>query len=72
MSLIAAPYLVLADEPTSALDVTVQRQVIGLFQIIQEEFDVALMFVSHDVGVIAELADRVGIMYGGRIVEIGE
>ncbi|NHI89172.1 MAG: ABC transporter ATP-binding protein [Candidatus Thorarchaeota archaeon] len=71
MSLIAAPYLVIADEPTSALDVTVQRQVIGLFQMIKEEFDVALMIVSHDVGVIAELADRIGIMYAGRIVEVG-
>jgi len=71
MSLIAAPYLVIADEPTSALDVTIQMQVIGLFQMIKEEFDVALMIVSHDVGVIAELADRVGIMYAGRIVEMG-
>jgi oligopeptide/dipeptide ABC transporter ATP-binding protein len=71
MSLIAAPYLVIADEPTSALDVTVQRQVIGLLQMIKDEFDVALMIVTHDVGVIAELADRVGVMYAGRIVEIG-
>lgn len=71
MSLIAAPYLVIADELTSALDVTVQRQVIGLFQMIKEEFDVALMIVTHDIGVIAELSDRVGIMYAGRIVEIG-
>jgi len=71
MSLIAAPYLVIADEPTSALDVTVQRQVIGLFQMIKEEFDVALMIVTHDVGVIAELAEQVGVMYAGRIVEAG-
>ncbi|MHA1908061.1 MAG: ABC transporter ATP-binding protein [Candidatus Thorarchaeota archaeon] len=71
MALIAAPYLVIADEPTSALDVTVQRQVIGLFQMIKEEFDVALMIVTHDVGVIAELAERVGIMYAGRIIEVG-
>ncbi|MFW9909999.1 MAG: ABC transporter ATP-binding protein [Candidatus Thorarchaeota archaeon] len=71
MSLIAAPYLVIADEPTSALDVTVQREVIGLFQMVKDEFDVALIVVTHDVGVIAELADRVGIMYAGRIVEIG-
>jgi oligopeptide/dipeptide ABC transporter ATP-binding protein len=71
MSLIAAPYLVIADEPTSALDVTIQRQVIGLLQMIKEEFDVALMIVTHDIGVIAELAERVGVMYAGRIVEIG-
>jgi oligopeptide/dipeptide ABC transporter ATP-binding protein len=70
MSLIAAPYLVIVDEPTSALDVTVQRQVIGLFQMIKEEFSVALKIVSHDVGVITELADRVGIMHAGRIVEV--
>ncbi|MFW9849220.1 MAG: ABC transporter ATP-binding protein [Candidatus Thorarchaeota archaeon] len=71
MSLIAAPYLVIADEPTSALDVSVQRQVIGLFHMIKEEFDVALIIVTHDVGVIAELAEQVGVMYAGRIVEIG-
>ncbi|MFX0106649.1 MAG: ABC transporter ATP-binding protein [Candidatus Hodarchaeota archaeon] len=71
MALIAAPYLVMADEPTSALDVTVQAQVLGLFQMIKREFDAALMIVSHDIGVIAELADRVGIMYAGRILEIG-
>lgn len=70
MSLIAAPYLVIADEPTSALDVTVQAQVIGLFQMIKKEFDVALVIASHDVGVIAELADRVAIMYAGRVVEV--
>ncbi|MFW9933510.1 MAG: ABC transporter ATP-binding protein [Candidatus Thorarchaeota archaeon] len=71
MALIAAPYLVMADEPTSALDVTVQREVIGLLQMVKEEFDVALVIATHDVGVIAELADRIGIMYAGRIVELG-
>jgi len=71
MALIAAPYLVLADEPTSALDVTVQREVIGLFQMVKEEFDVALVIATHDVGVMAELADRIGIMYAGRLIEIG-
>ncbi len=71
MALIAAPYLVIADEPTSALDVTVQREVISLFQMVKEEFDVALIIATHDVGVIAELADRIGIMYAGRLVEVG-
>lgn len=71
MSLIAAPYLVIADEPTSALDVTVQAQVIGLFRMIKQEFGVSLLIASHDVGVIAELSDRVAVMYAGRIVEVG-
>jgi oligopeptide/dipeptide ABC transporter ATP-binding protein len=71
MSLIAAPYLVIADEPTSALDVTVQAQVIGLFRMIKREFDVSLLIASHDVGVIADLSDRVAVMYAGRIVEVG-
>ncbi|MHA1909945.1 MAG: ABC transporter ATP-binding protein [Candidatus Thorarchaeota archaeon] len=71
MALIAAPYLVIADEPTSALDVTVQAQVLGVLKMVKEEFNVGMMIVSHDASVIAEMADRVGVMYAGRIVEIG-
>ncbi len=72
MSLIAAPYLVIADEPTSALDVTVQAQVLGVLRMVKEEFDVGMMMVSHNASVIAEMADRVGVMYAGRLVEIGD
>jgi oligopeptide/dipeptide ABC transporter ATP-binding protein len=71
MSLIAGPRLVIADEPTSALDVTVQAQVIGVLEMVKEEFDVGMLLVSHDASVVAELADRVGILYAGRLVEIG-
>ncbi|MFW9768409.1 MAG: ABC transporter ATP-binding protein [Candidatus Thorarchaeota archaeon] len=72
MALIAAPYLVIADEPTSALDVTVKAQILNVLKMVRDEFDVALMVVSHDASIIAELADRVAIMYSGRIVEVGD
>ncbi|MFW9770321.1 MAG: ABC transporter ATP-binding protein [Candidatus Thorarchaeota archaeon] len=71
MALIAGPYLVIADEPTSALDVTVQRQIMNVLKMIRDEFDVSLLLISHDAGVIAEMADRVAIMYAGKIVEYG-
>jgi oligopeptide/dipeptide ABC transporter ATP-binding protein len=72
IALIAAPYLVIADEPTSALDVSVQAQVLNVLRMIKDEFNVAMMVVSHDASVIAELADRVAVMYSGRIVEVGD
>ncbi|TFG33327.1 ABC transporter ATP-binding protein [Candidatus Thorarchaeota archaeon] len=71
MALIAGPYLVIADEPTSALDVTMQRQILNLLTMIKEEFDVSILIISHDAGVIAELADRVAVMYCGKILESG-
>ncbi|RDE15924.1 MAG: hypothetical protein C4K49_05615 [Candidatus Thorarchaeota archaeon] len=71
MSLISGPYLVIADEPTSALDVTIQRQILNVLRMIRDEFDVALFVISHDAGVVAELADRVAVMYAGRIMEFG-
>ncbi|MBN2229177.1 MAG: ABC transporter ATP-binding protein [Candidatus Thorarchaeota archaeon] len=71
MALIAGPYMVIADEPTSALDVTMQRQILNVLRMIKEEFDVSLLLISHDAGVIAELADRVAVMYGGKILESG-
>ncbi|MHA1575931.1 MAG: ABC transporter ATP-binding protein [Candidatus Thorarchaeota archaeon] len=71
MALIAGPYLVIADEPTSALDVTMQRQILNVLRMIKEEFDVSLLMISHDAGVIAELADIVAVMYCGKILESG-
>ncbi|MFW9909353.1 MAG: ABC transporter ATP-binding protein [Candidatus Thorarchaeota archaeon] len=72
MALISGPYLVIADEPTSALDVTIQRQIMNVLHMIKEEFDVSIILISHDAGVIAELADRVAVMYAGRMMEIGD
>ncbi|MHA2423783.1 MAG: ABC transporter ATP-binding protein [Candidatus Thorarchaeota archaeon] len=72
MALISGPYLVIADEPTSALDVTIQRQIMNVLQMIKEEFDVSIILISHDAGVIAELADKVAVMYAGRMMEIGD
>ncbi|TFG31064.1 ABC transporter ATP-binding protein [Candidatus Thorarchaeota archaeon] len=71
MALIAGPYMVIADEPTSALDVTMQRQILNVLRMIKEEFDVSLLLISHDAGVVAELADIVAIMYCGKILESG-
>lgn len=65
------PKVLIADEPTTALDVTVQAQIFDLMRQIQEEFGVAIMMITHDMGAIAEMADRVAVMYAGRIVEEG-
>jgi oligopeptide/dipeptide ABC transporter ATP-binding protein len=72
MALIGGPYLVIADEPTSALDVTIQREVLGVLEMVKEEFDVSFLLVSHNAPVIAEMADKVAIMYSGKIVEMGD
>ncbi len=69
MSLMCGPKLVIADEPTTALDVTVQAQIIELLQTLRTEFGLALVLISHDLGVVAGLADRILVMYAGRIVE---
>jgi len=71
MALSAKPSLLIADEPTSALDVTIQAQVLTLMKELIEEVDAAILFISHDLGVIAETADEVGVMYAGRLVEYG-
>ncbi|MCA1298345.1 ABC transporter ATP-binding protein [Stappia indica] len=71
LALCAEPELVIADEPTTALDVSVQAQIIHLLQRICRDHRTAVMLITHDMGVIAETADRVAVMYSGRIAEIG-
>jgi len=71
LSLINQPKLILADEPTSALDVSVQSEVIRLIREVREEFGTAVLIVSHNMNVLAQLSDKIGIMYGGRMVEFG-
>lgn len=65
------PKLIIADEPVSALDVSVQAQVLNFMQEIQEEFNLTYLFISHDLGIIQHMCDRIGIMYRGRFVEEG-
>ena len=69
MALIAEPEILLADEPSTALDVTVQAQILNLFQELRARTGTAVVLVTHDLGVIAEVADRVAVMYAGRIME---
>ncbi len=71
LALCAEPKLVVADEPTTALDVSIQAQVIALLKTLAREKGTAMMLVTHDMGVIAETADRVAVMYAGRVIEIG-
>jgi ABC-type dipeptide/oligopeptide/nickel transport system ATPase component len=72
MALIGEPELVLADEPTTALDVTVQAQILELLQEMRERTGAALLLVTHDLGIVAQLADRIGVMRGGHLVEQGD
>jgi oligopeptide transport system ATP-binding protein len=69
MALLAQPKLLLADEPTTALDVTIQAQIIDLMSEIARETGTAILFVTHDLGVVARLCDRVVVLYGGRVME---
>jgi oligopeptide/dipeptide ABC transporter ATP-binding protein len=71
MALSCNPRLLIADEPTTALDVTIQAQILDLLEEIQKNSGMALLLISHDMGVISELADRIAIMYAGKIVEEG-
>ncbi len=69
MALMCEPDLLIADEPTTALDVTIQAQILRLLADLQKEFGVALLLITHDLGVVARVADRVNVMYAGQIVE---
>jgi oligopeptide/dipeptide ABC transporter ATP-binding protein len=72
MALSCNPALLIADEPTTALDVTIQAQIIELMKSLQEEFGMAILMITHNLGVIAETSDRVAVMYMGKIVESGD
>ena len=71
MALANEPKLLIADEPTTALDVTVQAQILALLDRLQRELGMAIVLVTHDLGVVAEMADEIAVMYAGRIVERG-
>ncbi|GLJ03962.1 peptide ABC transporter ATP-binding protein [Bacillus pumilus] len=71
MALAADPKLLIADEPTTALDVTIQAQILELMKEIQKKVDTSIIFITHDLGVVANVADRVAVMYAGQIVETG-
>jgi oligopeptide/dipeptide ABC transporter ATP-binding protein len=71
MALVCRPVLLIADEPTTALDVTIQAQILELLDSLRHRYDLSMILISHDLGVIAEVAENVAVMYAGRIVEIG-
>jgi peptide/nickel transport system ATP-binding protein len=71
MALACQPDLLIADEPTTALDVTIQAQILRLLQDLQEEFDMSIVLITHDLSVVAEVADRVVVMYAGKVMERG-
>jgi oligopeptide/dipeptide ABC transporter ATP-binding protein len=72
MAMICRPRLLVADEPTTALDVTLQRQVLSLMAELKAELDTAMLLITHDLGVVAQTAGRVAVMYAGRVVEIAD
>ncbi|WP_144512598.1 ABC transporter ATP-binding protein [Bacillus sp. FJAT-22090] len=72
IALICEPEILIADEPTTALDVTIQAQVLELFEEIQRKREISIILITHDLGVVAKIADRIAVMYAGKIVEIGD
>ncbi|MBU7016364.1 MAG: ABC transporter ATP-binding protein [Theionarchaea archaeon] len=72
MALVCRPDLLIADEPTTNLDVTIERQIINLMHILQKDYGTSILLITHNLGVVAEMADRVGIMYAGNIVELAD
>lgn len=72
MALVCSPEVLIADEPTTALDVTIQAQILDLFKDIQKKTGVSIIIITHDLGVVAQVADRIAVMYAGKIVEAGE
>jgi oligopeptide/dipeptide ABC transporter ATP-binding protein len=71
MAIVNRPQLLIADEPTTALDVTVQAQIVGLLNALRQRFNLSLLFISHDLGLVSQLVNRVAVMYAGSIVERG-
>ncbi|QII07332.1 ABC transporter ATP-binding protein [Rhodococcoides fascians A25f] len=69
IAMVCRPKLLIADEPTTALDVTVQREMLRLMKQLQHEYDVSILFITHDLGVVSEMCDRVNVMYAGQVVE---
>jgi len=72
MALSCNPKLLIADEPTTALDVTIQAQIVDLVKKLQQELEMAIMWITHDLGVVAELAESINVMYAGMIIETGK
>ncbi len=71
MALICRPAILIADEPTTALDVTIQAQILKLMKDLQAEFGMSILFISHDLGVVANIADEIVVLYRGRVMERG-
>jgi oligopeptide/dipeptide ABC transporter ATP-binding protein len=71
MAVVNRPQLLIADEPTTALDVTIQAQVLDLLNELRQKFSLAMLFISHDLAVVSQLSDRIGVMYAGSLVEMG-
>ena len=72
IALACEPKILIADEPTTALDVTMQAQILDLMKELQNKIETSIIFITHDLGVVANIADKVAVMYGGQMVETGD